>query len=265
MSSNGTDLLPGVEFVTTSFRGGKMAPYSGRMPLTVGGSDLNGIVLRLRPHATMSGRIVVETDPARPDVKPPALFQLTLDPATGEARLGAPQSSFDRPAPEFSITGMVPGQYFLRSLGYPEWVLKSVVWKGRDYTSMPFDATETSDFSDVVVTVTNVTAQLSGTVLGSEGLKADDTIVVMFPVDPAQWRNVGLWPKRMKTAPVSSTGAYKVVNLQAGDYFVAAIDRSHIADWREPALLEQLTRTATRLTLAWGAKSAQDLTAMTVR
>ena len=265
MSSNGIDLLPGVEFVTTSFRGGTIGPYSGRMPLTVGGSDVNGVVLRLRPHATMSGRIIVEADPAQPDKKPPSRIPLSLDPATGEARLGAPQSSYDTAVTEFFITGMVPGQYWLRSLGYPEWVLKSVVWKGRDYTLDAIRCRETSDFSDVVVTVTNKTAQLSGTVRATEELKADNTIVVLFPVDPVQWRNVGLWPKRMKTTVVSSTGAYKVVNLQAGDYFVAAIDRSHLTDWREPALLEQLTRTAARLTLAWGAKIAQDLTAITVR
>ena len=69
----------------------------------------------------------------------------------------------------------------------------------------------------------------------------------------------------MKAASVGSAGTYQFQYLPAGDYLVAAIDRAHLGDWRDPAFLERLSRYATRVTLNWGAKSAQDLTATVVR
>jgi hypothetical protein len=266
-NSDTIDLLPGVSLVNTTYRGGGTngGPYSGRMPLVVSGADLNGVVMRLRPHAQMSGRIVVEADPAQPDAKPPTRFPIYLDSAKGETFLGRPQNSFQGPPGEFAISGIVPGQYFLRVLGYPSWLVKSIAWKGHDYTTQPFDAAETADFSDVVLTVTNATAQLSGSVRGSDELKSENTMVVVFPTDTALLRNVGFWPSRMKMSTVGTNGMYQFQYLQAGDYFVAAIDRAHLTDWRDPVFLERLARTAARVTLNWGAKSAQDLPATVVR
>ena len=268
MNSDTIDSAPGLNLVNTTYRSGGTngGPYSGRMPLVVGNGNVNGVVLRLRPHATMSGRIIVEADPTHPDVKPPARFPISLDSAKAETYLGRPQSAFQGVPPgEFSISGIVPGQYFLRVTGYPAWLVKSIVWKGHDYTSQPFDAAETADFSDVVLTVTNAAAQLSGSVRGAEELKADQTMVVVFPPDPNMLRNVGYWPTRMKAVTVGTSGFYQFPYLPAGDYLVAAIDRSHLTDWRDAAFLERLSRYATRVTLSWGTKSAQDLTATPVR
>jgi hypothetical protein len=267
MNSDTIESLPGLSLVNTTYRGGGTngGPYSGRMPLVVGGSDVNNVVLRLRPHATMSGRLIVEVDPAQPDVKPPARFPLSLDPAKAETFLGRPQSSFQSPPGEFSITGIIPGQYFLRLLGYPNWLIKSIVWKGHDYTTLPFDAAETADFSDVVVTVTDAASQLSGTVRSTDDMKIDNAMVVIFPSDASLLRNVGFWPARMKSATIGTAGTYLFPYLPAGDYRVAAIDRARLADWRDPAFLERVARIATHVTLTWGAKSTQDLSAMAVR
>lgn len=259
------DTLSGLNIVNTSFRGGQIGQYSGRMPLVVGGANVNGIVLRLRPHATMSGRIVVEADPAQPDAKPPARFPVHLDSAKGETSLGHPQSAFQGPPGEFSILGIMPGQYFLRVQGYPNWLVKSIVWSGHDYTNTPFDAAETTEFNGVVMTVTNAAAQLSGPVHGTDDLKADNTMIVIFPSDANLLRNPGYWPARLKMTTVSTAGTYAFPMLPAGDYLVAAVDRVHVADWRDPGFLERLARYATRVTLNWGAKSTQDLTATAVR
>ena len=122
-SSNSIELLPGVAFVDTSFRS-DVAEYSGRAPVTVGASDVNNVVVRLRPHVTISGRIVIEADPSKPTDKPPARIPVRLDPAAGEASLGMPQSSFQQegPADLFTIPGVQPGQYFMRVYGYPAWI-----------------------------------------------------------------------------------------------------------------------------------------------
>jgi len=259
------DIAPGLDLATTTFRGGQVGEYSGRMPLIVPGADLSGVVLRLRPHATMSGRVIVESDPAQPDVKPPTRFTIYLDAARGETHLGRPQSSFQDQPGEFTITGIVPGQYWLRVPGYAGWVVKSVTWNGRDRTMTPFDAAEAPEMNDVVVTVTNATPQLTGTVRATEELKAENTIVIAFPFEATLWRGTGFYPARMKSAPVTTTGAYRFTALPAGDYLLLAIDRTHANTWRETAFLERVARFGTRVRLEWSGKPVQDLTPVVVR
>ena len=265
-SSNSIDLIPGAAMVDSSFRTDP-APYSGRASVTVGASDVNNVVVRLRPHAVFSGRIIVETDPAKPNDKPPSRIPLRLDPAGGEGSLGMPQSSFqqDGPADFFTIPGVQPGQYLLRVSGYANWTAKSITWKGREYLDAPFDTTNGEDFSGITVTVTNAVPELGGSVRGSTAVPVESAMVVVFPVERALWRNTGLNPVRMKSAAVSNTGTYRLTTLPAGDYLVAAIDRSQRNTWRGPEFLARLERSASRVTLNWGGRSSQDLTAVEIK
>jgi hypothetical protein len=265
MNSDSIDLIPGLTIENTSFRGGSIGEYSGRMTLNVGSADVSGVVLVLRPHATMSGRVVVEADPAQPNAQIPLRFPIYLDPAGSETSHGRSQSSLQSPAGEFSISGIVPGFYRLRVRGMTGWVVKSVSWKGQDYTKTPFDAASAADFSGVTLTVTNALPDLSGAVRGSDDLRADATMVIAFPTDPAEWRNVGFWPARLKAAPVTNLGSYWLTGLPAGDYFVAAIDRSQLMTWRDPPFLEKVAKAAARVTLTWGGKISQDVPAVVVK
>jgi len=263
------DATAGIQYMSTDFRAGEGANYSGRGSVTVGGADVTGVVIRLTPNATMSGRVVPEPDPRQPNVKPPTRFLVSLDPTDGAVANGVPRPRTgpraDGQPGEFSIPGIAPGQYWLRVLGSPGWLVKSAVWKGRDYVNEPFDARTSDDFSDMVITVTNAVPRLSGAVRSSTDVKAEDALVVVFPTDPADWRAFGLWPARMKTATVSTAGTYSLTTLPAGDYFVAAIDRTLGTAWMDPVLLERLARTAPRVTLTWGAATSQDVTTVVVR
>lgn len=258
------DLVPGLQVVDTSFRTGA-AEYSGRMSVTVGASDVTNVVLRLRAHQTFSGKVVVEADPTKPTQQPPARFPLRLDPAAGDVSLGMPQSSFQDAPGTFSIPGVKPGQYFLRMSVYPQWQVKSITWQGRDYVNTPFDSTNDADFSNITITITNAVPELTGTVRGANEKEGDTAMVVAFPVDRAGWRNTGLNPTRMKYASVSSTGTYRFASLPAGDYLIAAIDRSLLPVWRETEFLTRLERQATRITLSWATKTSQDLTVVNIR
>jgi hypothetical protein len=90
-------------------------------------------------------------------------------------------------------------------------------------------------------------------------------MVIVFPADPAAWKNTGLWPARMKAAAVSSTGAFRIGSLPAGEYLVAAIGRSFTDTWRESEFLTQASRSASRVTLAWGATSTIQLNAAVIK
>ena len=268
MSSETIDLIPGLTLARTTYGGGsRTAPHSGRAAVTVGGADLTGVVVRMQPHARMSGRVVVDRDASVPSSNPPARFALRLDAATGEAHLGRPQTSGlgGLPPDQFAFDDIAPGRYFVRTATYPGWTIKSVSVKGRDVTHVPIDAAAGEDLTGAVVTMTNAAPRLSGAVRNTDEIKADAALVIVFPTAPAEWRHTGFYPARLRHATVASNGTFMVDRLPAGDYFVAAISRTHISTWRDPAFLEKVATTASRITLQWGGQTSRDLTPVVVR
>jgi hypothetical protein len=234
------------------------------VPLTVGGADVTGVTISLKAHASLDGTVVIDADPARPEVAAPARLTFVLDPAGGEASLGGSARPGRSGGPGFMVSGIVAGRYWLR-LQVPGWLVKSIAWNGRDYTNEPFDIRAADTISGVVVTATNAVPDVKGVVRDSQGLKAGDTMVIAFPVEAAQWKNTGWWPSRVKAATLASANSFRLPTLPAGDYLVAAISRSFAENWRDPEFLARVAPLATRVTLTWGGTSTLDLQAVEVR
>jgi hypothetical protein len=257
--------VPGLNLTMSDFRNGEAPNYSGRMSLTVGPANVAGVALKLYPMQTVRGRIVLEHDPAKPDSKPPPFLAVSLDPATGQSRFGYPRSQpVQGSANEFQIPGVLPGEYWVRA-PVGEWIVKSVSWKGRDYTLQPIDTSSADDLSGLVVTMTNALPRLTGGVRLSDGSVPDSGIVVTFPLAAAQRTNTGFSPARLRWATIQSNGSFSISSLPAGDYLVAAIDRSRLATWRDPQFLLSLERQASRVSIAWGQTVSQNLTMTVIR
>jgi hypothetical protein len=188
-----------------------------------------------------------------------------LDPAGGNPSLGMPSSGYqpDVPYDQFEIVGLLPGEYWLR-VPSPGWLVKSVQWKGKDYTTAPFDAAATADLNGVVVTVTNAVPTLTGVVHDRDGLPSTTATVLVFPADRAQWTNFGLLPARIKKIAVDNTGNFNLNTLPAGDYCVIAVSAVPVV-WQDPEFFARAESLATRVTLSWGAQKNADLTVSTIR
>ncbi len=159
----------------------------------------------------------------------------------------------------FTIDGLLPGEYVLRVRGpFGAGVsVKSIAWKETDVTHAAFDLTVPADVADVVITLTDQTQSVSGTVTGAVP-GGDGVAVIAFPVDPKRWTNYGLQPVLIRSVEASASGRFEVA-LPAGDFYLIAVDRSQGRAWTDPAFLEAAARVATRVTLAWGEKKTQDL------
>lgn len=269
-SSQSIEAIPGVSLTTLDSRGvtgAKIPPHTARMTITVPASDLSGVVVRLRPNAVLRGRLVADADPAVPAPATPLRFSIFMDPAGGQPALGQPRTSATAEEPStFELTGIQAGDYFLRVQGFTGgWLVKSIAWRGRDFTTTPFDAAANEEFSGVVVTVTNRVASLTGSVRAADGSISESAMVVIFPALAANRVNAGLWSSRMTSTIPGNTGAYRFASLPAGDYLVAAIDRSRRSTWRDPEFLAVLERQARPVKLDWGQSLAQDLAVVTVR
>jgi hypothetical protein len=254
-------------------------------PLEVTNRDLTDVVVPVNRTGRISGRIEWErTSPPAAPTSPSgapaprsdleariALMQaatskttIRAEPADGSASLGEPSGvvSADQ---TFSLEGLLGGSYVLRvsmpaSGGAAS--LKSIVWKGQDYTHAPFDATAGIDAADVVITLIDKTQAIRGHVAGVPAGR--DGAVLAFPVDRRRWTNHGLQPALIRSGRVANDGTYQLT-LPAGEFHLVAFDASHATAWSDVAFLEAAMREAVRVTLTWGETKSQALRFSDVR
>jgi hypothetical protein len=280
-----TPIFPGTRMTTSSSSSVQSGPqglalsrymiegdprFYGRRTVTVAGSAVSGVIIPLQTGVTISGQVVFEGK-TRPTGSPFGMW-MTAEPANGDPTLsqfrsgrGAgppvprPPTPPDGPPPppeDFLIEGVQAGEFLLRTLGG---VVKSIMWNGRDYADMPFDTTTGRDITGVVVTLTDQSGAVFGVVRDGSGQPAANAAVITFPTDRSRWTGYGPQPTRLRATIPSSDGRYSMSAMQAGDYFVVAVDDELAERWKDPTFLETLSRVATRVRLEWGERRTLDL------
>jgi hypothetical protein len=87
-------------------------------------------------------------------------------------------------------------------------------------------------------------------------LPASDYFVVVFSKDLSYWKPGS---RRIAMARPTSTGAFSVRNLPAGDYLIAALTDVEDGEWFDPTFLAQLVPAAKALTIRAGEVTKTDL------
>ncbi len=251
--------------VTTSEQlSSKGGMYWTAMPVTVSGSDLDGVVVNLRQMLRISGRAEFQgsTPPQSSAVRGMSIG-VTLEsldgpfgPGTGGGTGGA---TWD--GSTFTLFGYSGGRYVVRVANSPAgWMFKSATLEGRDVSETPFDFQR--DVADLIVTFTDRWSGMSGSV---QGATADGASVVVFPIDAQSWTNYGSNPRRLKSARATAQGRFGISSLPPGDYYAVALPEEQTADWRDPKMLEELARVATRVSIGEGEHKTIDLSLKEVR
>jgi len=236
------------------------------VPVSVSDTDVHGLALTLREGLTVSGKLEFSGSRPRPDVQRLAQSQIMIEPADGR------QLEYDQGPPSrvqsdgrFTTTGRLPGRYFIRPGGVAGgWSLQSITANGIDVTDSPIDLS-TSSVSNVVITFTDLTQDLRGTVTGiPQG--AEPPGVVVFPADSNAWKNFGVNPTRMRMTRASGPGGqFGTGSLPPGDYYMVAIPDEYSGEWQDPAYLELLARAATRFSLTPGERKTLDITVQDIK
>jgi hypothetical protein len=237
----------------------------GRLAVDVSDRDLSNLAVEMRPTMTISGRVVREpgdapgaksTEPAMQSPFGKPSLSVHAEPADGRASLGMPSGS-SSDLQTFSVSGLLPGRYFLRVMLPGGGQVKSVTWRDRDVTHVPFDTSNGEDLTGVVVTWTMRTAIVRG-VVANFMASPNGAAVILFPAEPGQWSGYGFQPRRVRSSAVSNSGSYQI-NVPAGDYLAMAVDGSEVDAWQDPKYLEAAARVATPITLEWGETRPLDL------
>ena len=224
----------------------------GRAAVEVDGQTVPEVTLTLQPGRTISGRVVYEGASLSGLSRPPVQV-------TATAALDAPQGFIGRapqgqtePDGRFMLTGVVPGRYTLRASGS----VKSAIVNGADSLDFPFTVEEDRDIANVVITMSDQLAELSGTVMRPSGTPASDYTVVIAPSDSRYWLPGS---RRVQASRPTSAGRFVFRGLPAGEYLLAAVTDVEPGGHYDPAFLKAMTAAAVRVSIADGGRHVQDI------
>jgi protocatechuate 3,4-dioxygenase beta subunit len=228
--------------------------------VTVGDDDIDGLDITAKRGARFSGRVVFEGAP--PPGITDALRNVTVSPravpgtngslalATGAATVAA--------TGEFSSPEFVPGPYVLDATNVPfGWIVKSVMAGTADAADVPVELPE-GGLDNIVVTLTDKIAYVTGIVRGSSDKAAGNATVGVFPVDRTMWRRVGMQSRRTQTFIPLRNGVFLITGLPPGEYYIIATE-GEIPDFSDPVVLTSLIPPAVKITIAPGEKKSVEL------
>jgi len=229
------------------------------MLLVIGRTDVDGVAVVLQDGLRITGQFAFEGASDRASVRL-SQVPVILEPAdatSGDPAMLLGPNPVD-PAGHFRTVGLPAGRYFLRVSGSPAgWMFKAAMLNGVDVSETPLELHD--HVEGVVISFTDRWTGFRGTVRRAKNQPDDSASVLLFPSDPERWSHQGAAARRTRSVRTSTFGEYNFTSLPAGDYYVVAVPDEDAADWRDPASLEQLARTATRLTIAEGDQKVVDL------
>jgi hypothetical protein len=257
----------------------------GSVRLTVA-ADMSGVTIQVGPGAKVSGRIVfdgtspVPPIPAMTNGPGSVVFVSTDGPSCRSGRAAvAPDWTFTVEEVFGTCTARFNG-------GIAQWSVRSITHDGQDLMDQPVTFTTGQEMRGVEVVMTDKRTELTFHVTDEHGTPTRDYVGLLFSADKAKWMdNTGRYvrtvvPPPDPTANPSRTAApgaagrnlafvsgvvpqsavpvmslnpmhrELVAGMPAGDYYAIAVDDLDAEGFRDPEVLEQLSRGATRVTLA---------------
>jgi hypothetical protein len=247
-------------------------------------ADVSGISIQLGLGATVSGRI--SFDGTAPVPPPPGMNGPGRVAFVSTEGLGCRSGSFEvAPDWTFTVKGVIGSCTAQLGGGLGRWFVKSITQDGNDLMDQPVTFTPGQQMRGVEVVMTDKRAELTFHVTDEQGTPTRDYVGLLFPADKSKWMDKtgrylrtivpppdaptnpsrGTAPGAADATPALVNGAVQGfavpgVNLNPprrevlagmpGDYFAIALDDLDLESLRDPDVLGQLARGATRVTLA---------------
>jgi hypothetical protein len=241
----------------------------------VDGQDLSGLTLRLQRGATIAGRLAWNGTTLKPPTNPMQVG-VRLTPVTEDSNsfmgmgMGGAMAQVDATG-GLKFTNVAPGRYRIdismnsgRGMVSPAaatalkgWSPRSAVVGDRDALDLPFEVAVGAPVPDLLVTLTDRLAEISGTVTDPAGHPISAYRLVVFSADKALWGTTG---RRLKApVPTDPDGTFRIGDLPPGEYFLAAVTDMEANDLKDASFLAELAAQAIRLTLGEGEKKVQNI------
>jgi hypothetical protein len=228
------------------------------VPIRVEDRDLLQLSVRLRRGAHLSGQLAFRGTAERPSDEKLATTPLVILAADGRD-LGQLPLTRIQPGGRFTTVGLPPGKYILSPpIGLGQWRIGAVSLAERDQD--PAIVLGTDDIQHLVVTLTDGSTSVSGTVRDENGGLQPHAPIFVFPKDRRLWSDFGPWPSRIRQVQASRLSRWQVRDLPAGDYYVVSTSASIPQGWMHEAVFGRLARMASSMRVADGQSQTLNLT-----
>ena len=234
---------------------GGVFQMSWPVTVTVTGGDVTGAEVRMAPVSTVTGHVDLSsiTDPINRDE-----LRVNLLPVTTPADW---EMAVYRVVPEadgsFVLPDMVAARYRIDVAGAPDgWVLASAVFGGRDVADTHLTIEPGREYTDGVLTLTNRTAGVNGTVANSRGEPVDQHTVILFPERRDFWVPQS---RRIRVAHTGPDGRYGFDMLPAGEYRLAVVTDFEQGREFDAAFLEELAPASLSVVVEAGQTKTYDI------
>jgi hypothetical protein len=210
----------------------------------------------MAPGGRITGRVVTDTGAPLPQDAQAAMqvsasalnFSTPFLGRGGTARLG--------PGGTFELLGLVDPR-IIRVFGPSGWMLKAVMVSGRDYVDSAIEVQPGQTVTGMEIIVSNRVSSVSGGVTDERGQPALDTSVLIFPDDPAMWKQASRY---LKSTRPDTEGRYRIDALPPSDnYLVIAVRDYEEGQVSDPAYLATIRGSATAFSLREGEAKLIDL------
>lgn len=264
-------LTPGTWMLTAT--SGDMGPFAApgdqrevaRLEVSVGGEHMEGVTLTLARGGIARGRLVFEGG-TPPD---PSGFRLVMRPVGDSFDFTGPSGPGTVNADgTFEVTGLagrrVPTivrmgpQTVVMGASIDGWSTKAVLVGGRDVQDIGIDFQPGQTVTGIQIVLSQDFPGISGTVADAQGNPMKDYSVIAFADDRDKWfLPSNRW---VRTARADLDGLFKLENLAAGRYLVAALESVDQEVTGDPDELEKLRAFATDVTVGDHEKKTLRLT-----
>ena len=252
-------LLPGKHRLI-AFRGRREEPQIASALVEVIERDIQGLTLALGSGASITGRIVSESQESVLDwrrvsvvTRPAAGGRRGMMFGRGEARVEEDLS--------FRISNLPGGLYrFSVSLPPGNHYVESIRAEGQDIFDRLLELNDHDHLSEVEVRVSPEGSQISGMVESEEdGQPVDGATVLVFAADPQQRGSVSRFTRTTQT---DQAGRFSLQGLAPAEYLVCALVEHEPGRESEPEYLNGLEGDSTTIDLSAGEMSSKTLVAL---
>jgi hypothetical protein len=226
----------------------------------VAGRDVSDVALTLEPGISLAGKLVFDGS------LPGDITRTRV--AIASAAGGASTVSLPPIAPAadgtFSFSGLIPGRYRVMVTlpdtapggGPAAWMVRSIRAGSQEAADLPLEIVRGEPLPEIVVTLTDRPAEISGLFQDAAGAPASGVSIVLLPADKRLWI---AGARRVRAVRPTSDGRYRMTGLPAGEYLLAAVAAVDSSDLSDTSFLDTLAAGALKFTLDEGEKKVQDL------
>lgn len=237
--------------------GGNTVQFWAAADVPVASQEITGITLVMQPGVIVSGQVLFDGfgQPRPTDLR---RVRLTLAPGADGSENGVSSVSTNLDADgRFRFVGVVPGQYRIRAGGSVSgWWPKSALAAGRDALDFMLDVPERESVPNVLFTLADRSAELSGRIEDALSRPVADFTVILFPSDTRYWVPMS---RRIASTRPATDGRFIFGGLPAGDYKLAAVTDAEPGAWYDPEFLRQLVGASVAVSLGEGEQRVQNL------